>query len=124
MRARKLWLCLPPAVLCVIDQSVTLWWQPAAYWRGDYAMAREMNPHYGWLLRQHPLAFEAGVVAWIVAFSAAILWLPRRWAFACALAITFGHTWGAGGWLAGNLAMGYWAALALCAMSAVLVVFA
>ncbi len=118
------WLCLPPIALCGIDHGATLWWQSAAYWQGNYATALEMNPQFNWLLQQHPLAFEAGVVAWIGVFSAAILWLPRRWASASALAITIGHTVGASSWIAVHLTFGYWAELALCVVSALLVVFA
>jgi len=120
---RKLWLCLPPTVLCLIDHMVTLWFQPAEYWRGSYGAAQEMNPQFLWLLQLHPLAGEAGLVGWVLFFCGLIAALPWRAALLFSLALTFGHTWGAGTWISYHLLpLGYWLTLGLCLLSAVLVV--
>ncbi|GEM_PF-5591014 len=31
---RRLWLCLPPLVMCLIDDAITLRAQPDVYWSG------------------------------------------------------------------------------------------
>ncbi len=69
MWKRRIWLCVPPFVLCMLDQSITLFGQSAEYWAGNRSVANEANPWFLWLLRQHPLAFEAGIVAWSSCFA-------------------------------------------------------
>lgn len=119
---RKLLLCLPPFALCMLDQLITLFGQSSDYWRGNYSVANEMNPWFNWLLRQHPLAFEAGIAAWVIVFCSVILVLPRRVAMTISIAIVLGHTWGAATWLGMMQPYGYWFALALFLASAVMIV--
>jgi hypothetical protein len=121
VKKRQFWLCLPPIALCLIDHIITLLFQPAEYWRGTLHAANEANPHFNWLLRQHWLAFEAGIVAWMILFCAVIRLLPGRPAFLLSLAITIGHTWGAGTWISHHFPYGYWLTLGLCFLSAMLV---
>ena len=64
----KLRLCIPPIVLCILDQSITLLGQHSQYWKGDYQTAMEGCPPFHWLLQQHPLAFEAGIAVWLALF--------------------------------------------------------
>ena len=109
----RLWLCVPPIVLCMVDQLLTLGGQPESYWRGQYDHANEASPPFYWLLRQHPLAFEAGIAAWILLFCLAILVLPRRLAMTLSIAILIGHTWGAASWLTMRGPYGYWLSIAL-----------
>jgi hypothetical protein len=120
----RLWLCLPPVALCLIDHALTMGSQPAAYWAGDYAAAREANEGLCWLMRQHPLAIHAALFAWLGLVGALVLALPRRPALLLALAVTIGHTFGAATWLHHTVTAGYWLAIGLCLVSAALVVVA
>lgn len=122
MRKAKIWLCVPPFALCMFDQGLTLLGQPPEYWAGDRSVANEANPWFYWLLRQHPLAFEAGIVAWVCVFCLVILALPRRAAMTISITIVLGHTWGAAGWICWVLPFGYWIALALFFASAIIIV--
>ena len=122
MRKRRVWLCVPPFALCVLDQTITLVGQPAAYWGGDYSLAHEGNPWFHWLLQQHPLAFEAGILAWITLFSSLIIFLPQRVAMTISIAIVLGHAWGASTWIYWRIPNGYWFVLALYLVSASLIV--
>jgi hypothetical protein len=125
MRNRKLWLCLPPTVLFLIDHTATMWFQPAQYWGGNFAEAQESSPPYLWLLQQHPLAGGAGAVGYVLVFWSLIVMLPWRLALLCSLALTLGHTWGAGTWITYHIDPGgYWLTIGLCLVAACLVIFA
>jgi hypothetical protein len=121
-RKARLWLCVPPVIVSTIDQGVTLLWQPAAYWAGVYSTGQEGNPAYSWLLRQHPLAFEAGMVAWVALFSSIIYLAPQRLAKIVSIAVMLGHTWGTATWLYWRLPHGYWISIALFLASATIIV--
>ena len=54
---RRLWLCLPVMVTCVLDVAVTLAGQPAEYWISSYIVVNEANPVSYWLLTMNPGAF-------------------------------------------------------------------
>ena len=112
-KRQRLWLCLPPWAACTLDQLLTLWGQPTHYWDVSYDYALEASPPFNWLLRQHPLAFEAGIAAWVLLFTAVIVVLPLRLARATSLAIVIGHGWGASTWLTIRISHGYWLAIAL-----------
>ena len=122
MEKSRLWVCVAPVALCLLDQSVTLAYQPAQYWAGDYLQAQEACPPFRWLLQSHPLAFEAGVAIWIAAFAVVIFALPRRAARTVALALVIGHTWGASSWIHEFVPAGYWVVIALFIGSAALTV--
>lgn len=122
MKRRKVWLCVPPFVLCMLDQGITLYGQGPEYWRGNRSVAAEGNPWFYWLLLQHPLAFEAGILAWVAVFCVVILALPRRAAMTLSIAIVIGHTWGTATWLCYLFPLGYWFALALFLASAIVIV--
>jgi hypothetical protein len=116
----KLRLCIPPIVLCILDQSITLLGQHSQYWKGNYQTAMEGCPPFHWLLQQHPLAFEAGIAVWIALFSTVILLSPRWLAMAISIAIVVGHTWGTSTWLLLRFGQGYWLCIALFFMSGLL----
>ena len=97
--SRRAWLCIGPAVLCVIDVAVTLAYQPSRYWQEGYQFAHDANPLARWLLEVHPLVFLGGNLLWILAFSAAMLGLRFTIARIVALAILFAHAFGASTWL-------------------------
>ena len=119
---KKLWLCLPPFALCMLDQGITLFRQSDAYWDGSYEHAREANPLFSWLLKQHPLAFEAGIFVWVSIFASIILFTPRRVAMTVSIAVLLGHTWGAATWLTWTVPQGYWLSIALFLASSILIV--
>jgi len=73
-------------------------------------------------MQRHPLAFEAGIVAWIGAFSSVLCVLPRRAAMTISIAIVLGHTWGAATWVCYLLPSGYWWTLAMFLASAIVIV--
>jgi hypothetical protein len=99
MRRDRLWLCLAPAVLCLLDKGLTLWGQPAEYWAGDYARHDEANPVTAWFLGWHPAGLAASFALWVAVFGGLVAVLPARPARVVALAVTMGHATGAGTWL-------------------------
>jgi hypothetical protein len=103
MRRPKLWLCLPPLAMALLDLGLTLWGQPAPYWEGDFRATREGNPLVEAALRVHPLAVVAAAVAYILFFTGLIVLLPRFAAVSVALAIAQAHAFGAGTWVLGFL---------------------
>ena len=104
---RLLGLCLPPALLALFDAALTLFGQSAAYWAGNYAQVNEQSPTFHQLLATHPLAFTAGLVAWVLVFSGLILLLPQTLAMTASIAVAIGHTWGATTWLIYRFEFGY-----------------
>jgi len=107
----------------MLDQLLTLWGQSAEYWQGRYEFTNESSPPFNWLLRQHPLAFEAGILVWIVLFCVAIVAVPRRLAMTLSMAIMIGHTWGATSWLMLRFANGYWLSIGLFLVTAFMITF-
>jgi hypothetical protein len=101
---------------------MTLRSQPEEYWAGFYQTAQEGSPHGYWLFSQHPLAYVAAAVGYMVAFSLVILALPRRLAETASIALVLGHSWGTATWLYRDVS--YWCVLALYLASAALIVVA
>jgi hypothetical protein len=105
---RKWWLCVAPASVCVLDAGLTLAFQPADYWAGQFDKVVEFSPPDRWMLMQHPLAFVAWVGIWISAFSTAILLLPTRASIALAVTLILGNATGASWWVGARLPGGFW----------------
>jgi hypothetical protein len=122
MAWRKLWLCLPPVLLGLVDDGITLWFQRSEYWAGDYSAALEANPHAFWLMQRHPLVYQVAFVAYLAVVCVLTLKLPRRLSLILSLGVTIGHTWGATTWLPERVPEDYWISIALCALAAILVV--
>jgi hypothetical protein len=123
MRRKQLWLCVPPVIVCLFDNVLTLWSQPASYWEGRFASAHEAAPHGRWLLAQHPLAFEGAMLVYVVIFCFLIVRLPRLLAMVLSTAIVLGHLTGACTWIAFERpADGYWLTLGVCVFAAALLV--
>lgn len=99
LRRRLIGLCLVPVLLAVLDGSVTLIGQPAAYWAGDYSRVLEGTPGFRILLTYGPAAYIAGLTVWVLAFVGMILLLPSRLALAVCLMFTLGHAIGAFSWI-------------------------
>src|SRR5262249_31947726 len=105
---RKWWLCVAPASVCALDAAVTLAFQPAAYWAGQFDKVGELSPLDRWMLLQHPLVFVAWVCTWITAFSLVLLWLPTRASLALAVMLILGNATGASSWVNERLPGGFW----------------
>jgi hypothetical protein len=88
---KRLWLCLPPVVLCGFDGCITLWGQPAAYWEHGFTTVREGNPLAAWLLGIHPLAFAAAGIPYVLLVTGVICILPLRWSAVIAALIALAH---------------------------------
>lgn len=119
---RMAWLCVAPVVMCLFDTAVTLYFQPAAYWAGDYARVNEFSPVDRWMLGRHPGLFAAWVMVWITAFCIAILKLPTRIALGIALFLLINNTAGAASWLGRRFPEGGWVQIGLYAVTAALVI--
>lgn len=98
MRRPRLWLCLPPMVLCLLDGTVTLYGQPTAYWTDGYTTVREGNPLAAWLLTIHPLAFAASAVPYLLLVFTFIWLLPWRGALAVSILVSLAHLVGLATW--------------------------
>lgn len=106
MRSRRLWLCVAPTVLCLVDCVLI---------RGT-----TRHPDLLAVLAVHPLVPVLLTVLWISLFSLALVFLPLRPAKALALAVTLGHGLSAGALSGlGHLA---WGSAILFLLSAVLIV--
>jgi len=121
LKQRFFGLCVPPLLLDLADNTLTLVGQPAEYWAGNYARVNEMSPTFHDLLRLHPAAFVAGGLVWIMVFVGGILLLPRTLALIASLAITIGHASCASTWLLYRYHYGYQLACALFLGSAILI---
>jgi hypothetical protein len=120
--ARKWWLCVAPASVCAFDAGLTLVFQPAAYWAGEFDKVREFSPLDRWMLAQHPLAFIAWVGIWIIVSSLVLLRLPTRVSLVLAVTLVLGNASGASSWMGACLPGGFWVGYALFLGSAALVV--
>jgi hypothetical protein len=98
--SQRLWLCVPPVVLCGLDGALTLWGQPPQYWTSGYNTFHEANPLAAWLLTVHPLAFAAAGLAYCLGVCAAVSWLPLRYSVAMTTLVSLGHAVGVVSWVA------------------------
>ncbi len=121
VKQRFFGLCVPPLLLDLADNTLTLVGQPAEYWAGNYARVIEMSPTFHDLLRLHPAACVAGGLVWIMVFVGGILLLPRTLALIASIAVTLGHTVGTATWLLYRFHYGYQGANALFLGSAILI---
>ncbi len=119
---RKWWLCVAPASVCAFDAGLTLVFQPATYWAGQFDTVVEFSPPDRWLLAQHRLAFVAWVIVWIAACCLALAWLPTRASLVLALTLILNNATGAGSWVGARLPGGAWLEFGLFLVVGVLVV--
>jgi hypothetical protein len=119
LRQRFLGLCLPPILFCMIDFTLTLVGQPAAYWEGNRSGIIEGSPTFHYLLTVHPAAFVVGVFVWIAIFVALLLLLPDTPALITSIAIVLGHTAGTAAWLRGKFMFDYQIIVGLFLLTAV-----
>lgn len=104
---RLLGLCIPPLALATLDGALTLAGQSAEYWAGNYGRVNELSPTFNHLLSCHPLAFAAGLLAWMLVFCGMILLMPQTLALATSIAVAVGHMWGAMTWVLYRFHYGY-----------------
>jgi hypothetical protein len=97
--SRKLWLCLPPLLIALLDAALTLHGQSEPYWSGDFSQPLELNPVGAWLLLQGPLTFALGVLFYALGLCSIMLILPGRPAFWLAVLMVLGHGVGVASWL-------------------------
>jgi hypothetical protein len=90
MPNRNRWLWLPVVLTWLFNNAVTLLYQPPAYWSGDYVRAQEAAPIALWLLKLHPLAFEAGMLAFLLFVCFALKYVSRSMAITLTGAIVLG----------------------------------
>ncbi len=121
---KKLWLCLPFAVLSIIDFGLTLAGQPVPYWQGYHNRINEIFPLFAWALRNGPLIFLYTVLLWIFVFSVLILVLPNVFSQILSLALVIGHTFGATTWLAFRFRLNYHLCILFFIWSAVVFILA
>lgn len=120
---RAFWLLVPPTAICLLDYGLTLAGQSNVYWSGDYTAVNEGSPSFAYYLTVHPLVAVAAGFVWIAIFSTIILLLPETISLIVAIAVLFGHTFGALSWLMFRF-HSYQACNLLFLVSSTLVVFA
>ena len=101
-------LLLPLVISCLIDAVVTLIFQPAAYWAGDYSQAQENTKVYYLLMAGHPAFFLAGVVVYTAISSLATLAVAPRIGRYVVVAVSCVHIWATTTWLWLNMRMNNW----------------
>jgi hypothetical protein len=121
---KKLWLCVPFAVLAAIDFGLTLRGQSPAYWQGNHNAVNEIFPLFAWGLRYGPIPFLFIGLLWVLVFSALIMVLPDIASQILSLALVIGHTWGAMTWLAYRLMVEYHLCILLFVLSATIFISA
>jgi hypothetical protein len=96
---RRLWLALPPFLICLLDHIFTLAGQDASYWAGNYALVSEGAPHGKWLLMRHPAFYIVAACFHLAIIVVGLLLLPRLLARIAAACVVIGHTWGTSFWI-------------------------
>jgi hypothetical protein len=121
---KKLWLCVPFAVLAFIDFGLTLNGQSQAYWQGNHNAVNEALPLFAWGLRHGPTAFLFVCLLWVLVLSVLIVIVPDIVSQILSLAMVIGHTWGAMSWLVYRFRVEYHLCVLLFVLSAVLFISA
>ncbi len=106
------WLLLPPLLLLAIDTFLTQWFQPNAYWRGEFTTVNEFSPLWAFTMRSHPLLHIGATLAYVGIIVLLIRALPRRAAFIASLTVTLWHVIGSASWIMYRLPQGYWLTVA------------
>lgn len=108
-------LLVPILIAWGLDISLTLVFQPSAYWEGNYITAVENADFWRFLMLQHPLLLVGGSLAYISVCCHVVLALPPQIARYVATILTVSHAWAADSWLWKNFewggALGNWAIL-------------
>jgi hypothetical protein len=121
---KKLWLCMPFAVLAAVDFGLTLSGQSPAYWQGEHSEVNEIFPLFALGLRCGPLTFLFICLLWVLVFSTLIVVFPDIASQVLSLALVIGHTWGAMSWLVYRFRVEYHLCVLLFLLPAVLFISA
>jgi len=119
---RRFGLCAAPLLLFLVDISLTLWGQPADYWAGDYAAAREGSPEVRRVMQFHPALLFAMIAVWMGVIVLLVQLLPRLPAELFSVSTVIAHTACASHWLNFHFAFAYQLTIALSITAACLVV--
>jgi hypothetical protein len=119
---RRFGLCAAPLLLFLVDISLTLWGQPADYWAGDYAAAREGSPEVRRVMQFHPALLFAMIAVWMGVIVLLVQLLPRLPAELFSVSTVIAHTACASHWLNSHFAFAYQLTIALSIAAACLVV--
>lgn len=95
---RRLGLCIAPLLLFLVDISLTLWGQPADYWTGNYAAAREGSPEVRRVMQIHPALLFAMIAVWMGVIVLLVQLRPRLLAELFSVATVIAHTACAAQW--------------------------
>ena len=103
-------LLIPAYWACLVDETITIVHQPAAYWQGNLQAGNEANPIGAALMRNHVSGIFLISFAWLIAIGIIGYWLPERFVKTFALIILMAHTGGAIGWITPHY--GFWCSIA------------
>lgn len=100
-------LLAAPFLLSLIDFTVTLWFQPSAYWEGDRSTVVESNPIARGCFLIHPLMIIPGMIAWYLLVIPLILKTPAWIGLRLHVFLVFSHLIATSGWLIRKHETGY-----------------
>lgn len=91
-----------PFVLSLIDLTVTLVFQPEAYWQGDRSVVVEANPIARWAFLIHPFMIIPGLIGWYAIVIPVIFKSPAWLGLRVHVFLVLGHLITISGWLTRN----------------------
>ena len=116
----RLVILIPAYCACLVDETVTIINQPAAYWNGNLQAGREANPIGAALMRNHVSGIFLISFAWLIAIGVIGYWLPKQFVKTFALIILIAHTSAAISWITPHY--GFWFSMAFIVFNSVLFV--
>jgi hypothetical protein len=121
---RRLWLCMPIIFTDLVDATVTMLGQPAAYWQGSYELVNEFNPFARWFLAIPPMGIVVYVILDIAVISMLIIFLPLMMSKTLSVFWAIGSAKAIYNWLVGPLQMGWWFSNLVILIPTVILVYA
>ena len=107
-------LCIPPIVLCIFDQPITLLGQNSRYWEGNYQNGEErFLLHLIGCFSNIPWRSRRGLPSGSPFSRWSYYCLLGGWQWQSRLSIVIGNTWGTSSWLLRRFGQGYWLCIAL-----------
>jgi len=92
-------ILLMPVVLTIADFSVTLFFQPEAYWEGERSTVIESNPVARLVLLIHPLLMIPAMMAWYLVMFPLVFRTPAWIGLRLVVLHILGHLVAISGWL-------------------------
>ncbi len=99
-------LLAAPFLLSLVDLSVTLYFQPEAYWNGDRSVVVEGNPLARLAFSIHPLLIIPGLIGWYALVIPLICTTPAWVGLRIHVFLVLGHLIMIAGWLMRNSGQG------------------